>query len=96
MEVLFGVCSAIPGLVAVSWLLIRPPRVQEPLFRCEFASVHRHCGDASNLSLLHFICFFWWFVSEFTGLSLRGSGTCQLGHNSTISSDCHLFVEALS
>ena len=58
MEVLFRVCSAIHGLVAVSWLLIRPPRVQEPLFRCELASVHRHCGDASNLSLLHFICFF--------------------------------------
>ena len=30
------------------WLLIRLPRVQEPLFRCEFASVHRHCGGASN------------------------------------------------
>ena len=58
MEVLFGVCSAIHGLVAVSWLLIRPPPVQEPLFRCELASVHRHCGGASNLSLIHFICFF--------------------------------------
>ena len=46
-----------PGLIVVSWLLIRFQPMQEPLFRCELASVNCHCGDASNSSLLHGICF---------------------------------------
>ena len=46
---LLRVCSAIPGLIVVSWLLIRPQPVQEPLFRCELASVNYHCGGASML-----------------------------------------------
>ena len=52
-----GVCSVILGLIAVSWLLIRPQPVQEPLFRCELASANCHCGGASNFSLLRVICF---------------------------------------
>ena len=47
------ICSAIPGLLAISWLLIRLQPVQKPLFRCELASVNCQCGGASNFSLLH-------------------------------------------
>ena len=39
-QVLYG------DLIAVSLLLIHPQPVQEPLFRCELASVNSHCGAA--------------------------------------------------
>ena len=55
-EVLPGVASAVFGLIAVSWNLFRPQAVQEPLFRCELASVSC-CGGTNTLSTLHVICF---------------------------------------
>ena len=89
-------CSALPGLIAVSWLLIRPQPVQEPLFQCELASVNCHCGGACNFSLFFTSSSLWVVFQWVHSLSSRGSGTCQLEHSNTISSDYRQFFEALS
>ena len=43
MEMMLVIWAAISCLIAVSWSVIRPLPVQEPLFRCELASVCVGC-----------------------------------------------------
>ena len=67
VESLPRVCLAIPGLIAVSWLLIRPQPVQETLFRCELASVSVSLWRCQQLFFFFTSSAFGWPASGCTG-----------------------------